>query len=170
MYKRTLLLLTSLILLIGACSNDNTAAKRFRDQATATAATTESLSAPYFNQHHSKWSKRKFQIIDLKYDIRKTDSLVSPLVGTVSFTLSSVQTRLVPERDSAQASTEYGDNINFYKVDLMYALQDGQWIMTSGKYIIPDFPASSVQLTAEKIKSEPDSIPNAALIPWTKFN
>jgi hypothetical protein len=152
--------------LLGACSSETNASNNFRDQVKAATTATHSSSEPYLNRHHAKWAKRMFQITDLKYDVRKTESLVSPLVGTVMFTLSSTQTQLVADRESAKQSNQYTDSTDVFTVELYYALQDGAWKMTTGRYSSPDLPGTSFELNPEKIRLEPDAIPHAALVPW----
>ena len=56
--------------------------------AQATAADRET----YFNDREQKWAKRRYVISRLSYDVKKTDSLLNPIVGIASFELTLEQT------------------------------------------------------------------------------
>jgi hypothetical protein len=76
------------------------------------------------------WSRNYYEI-DQKYsiDLRKTDSLISPYVGTANFVFTMHSTSFHKTKAEAQA-----DN-NFIRSQLLkhrhvYAYQDGAWVLT----------------------------------------
>lgn len=162
------LALVSMVLVLAACSRETSALDSFRDLVQVSAAATDASSEPYRNKHHDKWAKRKFRVTDLTYDVRKTESLVSPLVGHVTFTLASTQTALFPDKEAAQASSEFDSQGSVYKVELSYAHQDGKWRTTTGRYSVPALLDNSFDLTPTEVRSEPHAIPNAALLFWLR--
>lgn len=171
MLRRIILLAalgSTLLTLLGACSRDSASVDGFRALVQSRVEATESSSEPYFNEHHQKWAKRRFRVADLKFDVRKTDSLVSPLLASVKFTLSSAQTQLLLDKEEARTNVEYDSKPNLFKIELIYAYQDGHWRMTGGRGSVPEAPNSSFELSEEKIRTEPNSIPNAALLFWLK--
>lgn len=168
MHRRIILVAVLSSTLLGACSRDSASVDGFRTLVQSRVEATESSSEPYFNEHHQKWAKRRFRVADLKFDVRKTDSLVSPLLATAKFTVSSAQTQLLPDKEAARASIEYDSKPNLFKIELIYAYQNGEWRMTGGRYAVPEVPNSSFKLTEEKIRTDPKSIPNAALLFWLK--
>lgn len=168
MLRRIILLAALGSTLLAACSRDSASVDGFRVLIQSRVKATESSSEPYFNENYQKWAKMQFRITDLKFDVRKTDSLVSPLLGSVKFTLSSTQTQLLADKEAARASSEYESKLNIFNIELIYAYQDGQWRMTGGKYAVPEVPNSLFDLTEEKIRADPIPIPNAALLFWLK--
>ena len=149
------------------CSGDQSALGAFGRLIEAATTATERHDRPYFNQSHSKWSKRRFEIRDVKYDVRKTDSLVTSIVGSVSFELTTTQTPLFQTREEAQRSSAFDPNSqNSFRVNLNFAHRTGIWSLVNGRYTTPALPETALEVTPEKIAAEPDAIPFAALSHW----
>ena len=68
-------------------------------------APTNSASPVYFNKYKQAWAKRMFKASDIQFDVKKMDSLVSPIVGLVSFKLVTGQTELMPTQQEAERET-----------------------------------------------------------------
>ncbi|MGG1123832.1 hypothetical protein ABHN05_03215 [Brevibacillus laterosporus] len=58
---------------------------------------------------------------DLAYDVRKTDSLVSPYIGTISFTLNPQSTDIFNTKDEAAKDTNFIDKDSYVPHRLTYA-------------------------------------------------
>lgn len=149
------------------CSGDQSALGAFSRLIESATTATERHDRPYFNQSHAKWSKRRFEIKDVKYDVRKTDSLVTSIVGSVSFELTTTQTPLFQTREEAQQSSAFDPNSqNSFRVNLNFAHRTGIWSFVNGRYTTPALPETALEVTPEKIAAEPDAIPFAALSHW----
>ncbi|AYB38217.1 hypothetical protein [Brevibacillus laterosporus] len=66
---------------------------------------------------------------DLAYDVRKTDSLVSPYIGTISFTLNPQSTDIFNTKDEAAKDTNFIDKDSYVPHRLTYAFQNNNWIL-----------------------------------------
>jgi len=139
----------------------------FRELGKTATATTNSSIIPWHNKELNKWAERRFQVAELKYDVRKTESLVSPFVGVITFTLTNTQTELFSERSAAQASIDLDSTVYTFEVELNYAYQDNQWRTTAGRYSMPEDPVP-FNLTPANIRNNPDTTPNAALVFWLR--
>lgn len=75
------------------------------------------------------WYRRKIKITDVSYDVRKTDSLVSPFMGEILYTLVT-SGRNGPSEKSA---TEGPDNFEAVpiKCKAIYAYQSSRWVRKS---------------------------------------
>lgn len=74
------------------------------------------------------WFRRKLQIKEIGYDVRKTDSLVSPFAGEISYICG------VRGRDGAteQEVKEGADNFEIEKkCRAAYAFQSSRWVIKS---------------------------------------
>jgi len=164
----TLTLLLSLLSSFG-CSSKRSEIDEFRRFIESTRAATEASAEPYFNRPRALWAKRKYEIKDLTYDVRKTDSLVNPIVGLASFTLLTSQTALVSTKEEAQRSTEVDiASQNAFRVSLNFTYDGGVWTLKRGQYSIAGLPAEGLAITPGKIQAEPDAIPFAPLRLWLK--
>ncbi len=62
----------------------------------------------YLNKYKNLWAKRRFSIADLKYDVKKTDSLLNPIVGIVEFKLHADQSGFYATEVEAMGATDLG--------------------------------------------------------------
>lgn len=88
----------------------------------------------YYNMHKNGWAKRKMKMLDIEYDVRKTDSLVSPFLGIVTFNAIVEQSEFFPTKIEAEAATSFqpiGGPISGYSEPcrITYAFQDKQWVI-----------------------------------------
>jgi len=175
------ILLFSVFLQLTGCSKEqhsSTALPNFKEESpvdsfrkflNASVKSTETSPQSYFNVNHQKWANRKYEISDLKFDVKKTDSLVNPVIGTATFTLTTSQTDLFATKDGAETSTVYIFGPNSETVTLNFTSDKGVWKMANGFYLHPipysDTP-SMITITPEKIAAEPDSELYAAMKYW----
>lgn len=74
------------------------------------------------------WYSRKLQIKDVGYDVKKTDSLVSPFTGEISYTCSFRGIKGATELEV----TEGLDNFEgATKCKAVYAFQSPRWVLKS---------------------------------------
>ena len=80
-----------------------------------------------------EYAKSSFEpSIDYKVDVRKTESLVSPYVGTVLFKWNERYSDCQDTREKAQAQTDlkHSDSLSYRYT---YAFQDGKWVSTEAE-------------------------------------
>jgi hypothetical protein len=132
-------------------------------------ATTASSTPTYFNAYKKQWAKRRFRIEGLKMDVRKTDSLVTPLLGLVSFTLHTEQTDFFPTEQQAKAADKADPKTQTaFEITLRYGFQDSAWVFLDGTHRDPGsaVTATTFPINEEKFRAEPNAIPFAALLNW----
>lgn len=138
-------------------------------------ATAKTISARdvYFNNIKKLWAKRQFRVSETKYDVRKSSSMVTPIIGVVSFHLEVLQTELVPTETEAKKlnkflSDEYTPS---FDINLRYSLISARWVFLDGEEVTlwpnSKAPPASISFTQRSIDKEPDSIPFAAIKFWT---
>ncbi len=101
------------------------------------------------------WAKEQFIIDSPKFDVEKTSSLVSPFVGTLTFTLIRRTTAFHSTEDEAAADTvvTYEDRTIHKHV---FAYQEDQWQPTSRQYrhvggsLDGDYPCDELLLKKDK--------------------
>lgn len=128
-----------------------------------------STSQPvYLNKHKQAWAKRRFFTSDIKYDVKKTDSLVSPIIGIVTFHLITEQTELFPTRDQAETASTFKSTSSPFRVSMTYAYRGSAWSLSTGSYefLSGALGGKSLDLAEEIIRKESAAIPMAALIYW----
>jgi hypothetical protein len=73
---------------------------------------------------------------DPKIDVRRTDSLVSPYVGTLDFYVSVHATEsMYGSQDSASQATDFSSKHSLIHHLRTYAYQNGAWVLQSRKYL-----------------------------------
>jgi hypothetical protein len=79
-----------------------------------------------------KWRKRKYLPVNLQFDVKKTDSLVSPFVASVTWSAAFFATPDFPTREEA-ASAPLPSKPDYSKGGPLWwaklAFQDGRWIV-----------------------------------------
>ena len=123
----------------------------------------------YLNQHKQAWAKRRFSANDVKFDVKKTDSLLNPILGLVTLSLVTEQTDLYPTEEEAAASVVFEPKFSTrYRVSLTYSYKDAKWSFSKGTYesFAPFMKGKTFDLSEEKIRNEPTATPTAALMYW----
>jgi hypothetical protein len=83
-----------------------------------------------YEQGGKGWAKQKAKLVDLEYDVKKTDSLVTPYIGIVQFSLVLEQSPFYASEDEAVKSVELDSGVTLKspKCRVTYAFQEDQWI------------------------------------------
>ncbi len=76
------------------------------------------------------WQKRKHKAASIKYDVRKTDSLVSPYVASVSWDVVGRLTKAFPTKEGAEKAEFAPPTILSERWNATFAYQDGKWVVT----------------------------------------
>lgn len=130
---------------------------------------TNAATPVYLNQYMQSWAKRRFLASNIKFDVKKTDSLVNPIVGLVTFGLIVEQTDLYQTKEEADAASAFQEKFSIpYHISLNYSYKDNKWFFTKAVYESLNSPAEKriFELSEEDIKREPTASPAAALIYW----
>jgi hypothetical protein len=115
-----------------------------------------------FNKGKSTWHKRKYTISNIKYDVKKTDSLVSPIVALVTFDLAVEHSVPFQTKEEADAVTDYTEFKMTNGVTLNYALTSGVWVFKGGMYDLTlsneKMPSFTGAITPGKLKPETEPV------------
>lgn len=79
------------------------------------------------NARTQKWFKARFTTSDVKYDVRKTDSLVTPITGIVSFLLSVRQSDAFESKDDAERALVSSARGLDFRIEGKYHVVDDDW-------------------------------------------
>lgn len=90
---------------------------------------TSSLSLELAGDRPDKWYRRKVQINDVGYDVRKTDSLVSPFMGEIAYTVVTRGRKGTSEKDAREGPENF--KTKGTKCKATYAYQSSRWIRKS---------------------------------------
>lgn len=75
------------------------------------------------------WIKDRFTIdpTSVNFDVQKTSSLVSPFVGTLTFTITITRTSLHPTKAEAAVDTDCSHETEVFLHRHVFVYQDSQW-------------------------------------------
>ena len=134
---------------------------------------TNSGTVVYFNKYHQAWTKRRHTVGDIKYDVKKTDSLVNPVLGFVTLSLVTEQTEFFPTKEeAANASAFIPAGKTLYRISLTYFYKENnKWLFSQGKYemLLPAPPTGrgiTSEVTEQEIQKDPTALPMSALMYW----
>lgn len=122
----------------------------------------------YFNSYTQGWAKRRMHVDNLEYDVRKTDSLVSPFIGIVTFEVFVEQTSFYKSKDEAESAEDFQIETYASKIQEMsrvtYAFQEAGWVIKKYEVWQKGLPNS----TWEEIDptKKPEMLPQALLLEW----
>lgn len=165
-YKKIIIALWMFLLawLISGCSNDENPVESFSKFLQKNTKSTNGSIEVYLNGYTNKWAKRMYVVQNIKYDVKKTDSLVNPIIGNAEIILASMQTDLFETKEDAQTNFTFHPP-TIFSVNLNFNIEKGSWRMVNGTYLnLPDTHQFST--SPEEIASEPDTIPAAILKFW----
>lgn len=115
----------------------------------------EQWTKVYLHTISGKWAKQYFVISNVKYDVKKTDSLVTPVMGIVNFTVAITQSDFFTSKEEAEESTALSKLKMTEFVTGKYLFEDGNWRVDQFSYYaaIGDNPPdrTTVTLSREKI-------------------
>lgn len=87
------------------------------------------------NPKTGKWTKRYYFLGEVKYDVKKTDSLVSPIVGLVSFPVKAKFSPQFETEDEASNSTGAYIPLSLsYSVEGQYSANNSAWKLDQFRY------------------------------------
>lgn len=97
---------------------------------------TASANPIWHNPYTKKWVKKRFAVLDVKYDVKKTDSLLNPIIGIVSFKFFDdfAQFDTKEEAERGEFITQKIINTNYRKVSLTYSHKNDKWSFKDGGY------------------------------------
>lgn len=110
---------------------------------------------PIFQQDDGTWFKRRQIVSDLTYDIKRTDSLLSPVIGFVHFTHVWNTSPKVASKEDAMRLTEYDDGGGLYfDITLKYSYMGGAWKLNKAyvNYMYRGEISSKFEFTDEDIR------------------
>lgn len=82
-----------------------------------------------------KWIKQFFRVGEITYDIKKTDSLVNPVVGIVSFPVEMKVAGQFETKEDADAATQPSmPGVTTYMATGTYYIQDKAWKLRDFRY------------------------------------
>jgi hypothetical protein len=135
MNKHIAIVFAAMLLIGGASFADTAAVAQFEQKANACK---QAMSAPLIHVSHltnGKWHKREEQLHgQVQYDVRKSDSLVSSLIGEITFTLLAAGAYAESE-EAAKAIALDPKNGKAVKMDitLRFAYRAGAWEPVDGE-------------------------------------
>lgn len=128
-----------------------------------------------FNEKSGKWVKRMNGRAQIVYDVRKTDSLVSPLTAYLTVTqimTAKTATDEIGANNLPMSFDDAGTLINIKTVNFRHAESDGRWTLVDGKSTV-DFKSKpgadfdrkpmTVALSTDALKSEKGIMPEFCL-------
>lgn len=154
-------------LLVGAADPAVTEFERFIKRAKAQ---TEALKHVHYDETFKSWSRSAYTVRNVHYDVVKTDSLIAPLAGKVSFWLlasySSYPTR--EEAAAAKINPPPLSDSPSEVVEFTFAYRNGAWELGAGRAALglgaTWFDAGVNAITADVVRNQASIF--RALVPW----
>jgi len=89
----------------------------------------------HFNKGQSTWRKHRYTVSNMKYDVKKTDSLVSPVVAVVTFDFIDDSSAPFQTKEGADATVDYDPEFKIIcYTTLNYAFTSEAWVLKGGVY------------------------------------
>lgn len=110
-----------------------------------------------YSDDHKKWTKLRMRMENIEFDVKKSDSLVSPFVGEVSFDASLQHTDFFDTEEEAATSATFSHVPEPTLCRVMYAFQDGKWETKKRTYF-------SSEKWRDARPGEPDTWPTILLM------
>lgn len=113
----------------------------------------------YFDSEKA-WTKRRYTVSNATYDVKKTDSLLNPIVGFVSFNIRIDESALVNSKEEALRTTTF-DERSRHDVSVNYSYKDGAWKFNNShvKIFFDGELLSDLELSEEEIMSNKYIVP-----------
>lgn len=167
-----LLIATFLIpLLIGESKANEDAVPLFEGLVAASAKATRSVEHVYFNRHTQLWAKRTYDLRDVKYDVKQTSSLITPIIGVAKLDVISRQSASFGTEAEAAAAIDMDQRLGFiYEIELRYTYKQGKWRLLSGHYFATmramNHRSGPFDVSEESVLRDPDSMPHDIVVMW----
>jgi hypothetical protein len=107
----------------------------------------------FFQGLDNRWHKGRYKALDVRYDVKKTDSLVNPFAGVVTFTYLMESGEAANTVTDAQATTVNPDNVYGITATLTYAGTGKSWHLVNGSYFSNEEPEFKYPFTPESINT-----------------
>lgn len=115
-----------------------------------------------FIEKSSSFLKRKYTINSLKYDVKRTDSLISPVIAVATFNLAIENSQRYQTKEEADSAQDGENKVIFnFSLILNYAFQSGSWVMKDGE--------SKLTILSEKMHPISVTIKPEKLLPDDQF-
>ena len=135
-----------------------------------TASSTKEWIRPFQIPTTQQWVKHKVTSGEVRYDVKKTDSMVNPLVGIVSFPVLILVSPPAATEQEAMEAPDSAMRPGTYDVDITYHVDGEQWVMQEIKYKGTDLDnplrGRVYTMDAQKFKKESGATLSMALRPW----
>ena len=80
------------------------------------------------------WRKYRSRVVEPSYDVKKTDSMVSPYVAKLLLKTRTTATKELNSKSAAETSNDFsGIDALEDLYDFDYAFQDGKWVLKSAR-------------------------------------
>jgi hypothetical protein len=80
----------------------------------------------------TEYRKWRYTISQLKYDVRKTESLVSPIIGIAVVDLLIDFSAPITSKEDAERATNYSHVQSVYRLTLNYYYSNNKWVFREG--------------------------------------
>jgi hypothetical protein len=126
------------------------------------------------NTKTQKWTIRYFSMNGITYDVKKTDSLVNPIIGVVKFSLDVNQSAAADTQADAESMPDMvrGKYDPQYDMVGTYVFKAGGWHLREFKYtdrnVYSGLRGSTLEHTPENMKKEPNAFLTEALKKWLR--
>ena len=134
-------------------------------------AQTDALKQVYYDDQFKTWNRTAYVVRNLRYDVVKTQSLVNPLAGKVSFWLMMSFSNYPTQEEAVAAKIEPPElsAVPNERVELAFLYSEGVWQLASGRSAVglggTNWTEASVGTISAAALSQPASS-YRALVPW----
>ncbi|WP_298929154.1 hypothetical protein [uncultured Ramlibacter sp.] len=97
-----------------------------------TAFESQSLERVFYNERVKAWVKVVSAPSELSYDVRKTDSLVSPFSAFVQIIEVTANSRAETESEAGALKVDIAERSTRFTSRIEYRFQEGKWVTTGG--------------------------------------
>lgn len=113
-------------------------------------------------EENGSYLRSKYAILNnYKYDVKKSDSLISPYVGYLEFVFKTYAYKKFDSKEDAYKDNSIDELIITKTYQINYGYQDGKWVATSGEYKLNMFNEEypGMKKCSEKELSRPPLCP-----------
>lgn len=124
----------------------------------ASKESTNTTTSVFFNKHKNGWVKQRYRVVELKFDVKKTDSLVTPIVGLVTLDLLTEASDAFPSQEEAEKLISFNVMASITdRMSLTYAYRDSKWAFSKGSYEVlsPSLKGTRFELTDDRLTRQP---------------
>jgi hypothetical protein len=100
----------------------------------SSAADPKEWSTVFQHSKTGKWAKQYYFLGQVKFDVKKTDSLLNPVIGIVNFPLEVSQSEFFDARQEAEQSTALSKLRMTYYLTGKYLFDGGTWHIDQFSY------------------------------------